>query len=311
MSKKILKKPPIDELKKYDAFVETDTAFQAHARLLQNKWLVFRKTTSDKLKGEANDESSNLLERGFYLLTSNIYKLVEKTLIVTSMEHASSIWSRLRSDMLSSQQLSFNMFGEMSFNLNLATEFFSKEFPNEIAEVTSVVYDYSSRKARPDWTTFDVYVEYTSFTGEERFLGIMVRYCEDLEHCDSSKATKLYQRYLAEYVRLAEASNYFKLGNYSEISQPPYDAIWRSHLLSYNMSQDSKLNRRGKFMILYPFNNDSCDSVIEQYQFKFLKDSAEDKSNFIVRDLNDFMRTIDAIAQSKWSKELIERYLVQ
>lgn len=311
MSKKILKKPPIDELKKYNAFIETDTAFQAHARLLQNKWLVFRKSTGDKLKGEADEESSNILERSFYFLTSNIYKLVEKTLIITSMEHASSIWSRLRTDMLSSQQLSFNMFGEMSFNLSLATDFFSKEFPEEIAEVTSVVYDYSSRKARPDWTTFDVYVEYTTPLGEERFLGIMVRYCEDLEEGDTVKASKLYQRYQEDYVRFANDSNYFRSTDYSEISQPPYDDIWRTHLLAYNMSQDSKLNRRGKFMVLYPFNNDSCDSVIEQYQEKFLKYPTEVESNFIVRDLNDFIKTIDKIAQSKWSQELIDRYLVE
>ena len=311
MSKKILKRPSIDELKKFNAYIETDTAFQAHARLLQSKWLVFRKSTSEKIKGESEDENATLLERGFYFLTSNIYKLVEKTLILTSMEHATSVWDRLKIDLLSSQQLSFNMFGEMSFNQSLATAFFSKMFPEEVSEVTSVVYDYSSRKARPDWTTFDVYVEYVSTAGEECFFGIMVRYCEDLEHGDSAKASKLYQRYQSEYTRMADESEYFSTQDYTKLSQPPYDEIWRTHLLNYNMSTDPKLNRQGRFLILYPFNNDLCDRVIDEYQKQFLKPSLWADSSFMVCDLNPFMRTIHAVAQSKWSQELIDRYLVE
>lgn len=311
MNKKILKRPPIEELKKYNAYVESDTPFQSHARLLQNKWLLFKKSAKDKLKGEAQDnENANLLEKSFLFLTSNIYKLVDKTMLMASREHAANVWDRFKNNLMSSQHLCFNLFGEMSFNLSLATEFFKRVLPDEVAEVTSVVYDYSTRKGKPDWTTFDVYVEYLSIAGEEKFLGIIVRYCENMRDEEEGKSLRLFYKYKDQYSALAGASGYFSSTNYQDMAILPYGEIWRKHLLCYNMSTDTKLNRRGELLVLYPFNNDPCDVVVREYKDRFLVDS-DKQSKFHAYDLNYFMRTIDQIAQSKWSKELVERYLVE
>lgn len=311
MNKKILKRPPLEELKKYNAYVPDDTAFQAHARLLQNKWLLFKENTKDRLKGETQDiENANLLEKSVLFLTSNIYKLVDKTMVMASREHAANVWDRFKNNLLSSQHLCFNMFGEMSFNLSLGTQFFSRVLPHEVAEVTSVVYDYSTRKGKPDWTTFDVYVEYISVSGEEKFLGIMVRYCENMKEEEEGKSLRLFHKYSEQYQALANDSGYFSLTDYKEMASPPFGEIWRAHLLCYNMSTDTKLARKGEFMVLYPYNNDPCDLVVRDYQERYLQ-SSEQKSKFYTFDLNFFMRTIDEIANSKWSKELVERYLVE
>lgn len=312
MANRIKRKPPIEELKKYNAYRESDTAFQAHARLLQSKWRTWKGYAMGKFKGEdiGNRIDTSLGEKGVNFLTTNISKVVDKALQLGSKDHAMIMMDRLRSNLLSSQPLCFNLFGEMSFNSDLATQFFQEIFPEEVAEVSSVVYEYSTRRGKPDYSAFDVYVEYTSLTGHDKFFGIEVKYSENMREESKEKALRTLNKHRAEYTQLTKKSGYFKSGVIGEISLPPYSQLWRDHMLCYNMSTDEKLNREGNFIVLYPFNNGSCDRVVRNYQNKYLINNNSEESHFIVCDLNDFILTLDSLVNSKWTKELIDRYIV-
>src|SRR5699024_3230973 len=124
MANRIKRKPPIEELKKNNAYRESDTAFQAHARLLQSKWRTWKGYDMSKLKGEdiGNRIDTSFREKGVNFLTTNISKVVDTALQLGSKDHAMIMMDCLRSNLLSSQPLCFNLFGEMSFNSDLATQ---------------------------------------------------------------------------------------------------------------------------------------------------------------------------------------------
>ena len=64
----------------------------------------------------------------------------------------------------------------------------------------------------------------------------------------------------------------------------------------------------GGFIFLYPFNNDQCGAGVRAYQ-KCLASSNEEVSKFYPRDLNDFIRILNKIHDTNWTRELVERYI--
>ena len=64
----------------------------------------------------------------------------------------------------------------------------------------------------------------------------------------------------------------------------------------------------GGFIFLYPFNNDQCGYGVHAYQ-TYLASSSENISKFYPRDLNDFIRTLNKIHYTNWTRELVERYI--
>ena len=64
-------------------------------------------------------------------------------------------------NLLSSQPLCFNIFGELKLNLNLATLLFKKIFPNIVDKITNIEFEYSPGRKKDkylnDGTAFDVF----------------------------------------------------------------------------------------------------------------------------------------------------------
>jgi hypothetical protein len=60
---------------------------------------------------------------------------------------------RIWNNLLSSQPLCFNMFGEKTDDPDLATRFLEKVLPGT---VTRVDFEYSTRRGQPDRSAFDV-----------------------------------------------------------------------------------------------------------------------------------------------------------
>jgi len=71
---------------------------------------------------------------------------------------------RIWNNLLSSQPLCFNLFGELHFDLELATKFFGQLFPGKIETVTSIKFEYSPGRGNKqyigDHSAFDVFIEY-------------------------------------------------------------------------------------------------------------------------------------------------------
>ena len=162
-------KPNIDIMKKYDIYVKSDTIFSANARLLQNKWRIRHNYKMGKYppmkKDYGNVLDSNLAkETKCNFLTEKIKILVEQEIEKSKISGALMDPIRMYCNLLSSQPLCFNIFGELKYNLIAATSLFKKLFPNIVDEIINIDFEYSpgrkNDKYLNDGTAFDVFIEY-------------------------------------------------------------------------------------------------------------------------------------------------------
>ena len=82
---------------------------------------------------------------------------------------------RIFDNLLSSQPLCFNLFGELTHNLHLASEVVSNLSDGRFTEVTSIAFEYSPGRGDArylnDRSAFDVFVHCRTADGGKGFLG--------------------------------------------------------------------------------------------------------------------------------------------
>jgi len=302
-----MKRPDEKELRKYNVYYKPDTDFASHARLLQSKW---REKNGWKMNDKPKSNYGNFVETVFAknekvnFLTDNIKRLVVKKITEIRSNGGLVGEPRIWNNLLSSQPLCFNLFGELYYDLDLATKFFKIIFPDKISTVTKIDFEFSSRRNNPDNSAFDVYVEYLH-NDRKYFFGIEVKYQENLFEESTAKAAENFERHRNEYTTLTNNSKYFIPNAIDHLQFVPLAQIWRDHLLAFNMTDD---NISGAFIYLYPFDNDECSKGVATYQ-KYLSSSKENESRFLPRNLNKFILTLNEIHDTKWTRELKERYI--
>ena len=302
-----MKRPDEKELRDYDVFYKSDTDFASHARLLQSKWRVSQglkmNNTPKSNYGNFVDTDIAKAEKANFM-TDNIKKLISEKLLEIRSKGGLVGEPRIWNNLLSSQPLCFNLFGELHYDLDLAARFFNKLFPNKISSVTKVDFEFSSKRNSPDNSAFDVYVEYL-YNEKKHFFGIEVKYQENLLEETSLKAAENFAKHKNEYIKLTDDSKFFQPNAIEKLQFAPLAQMWRDHLLAFNMTDK---NISGSFIFLYPFDNDECIKVVSTYQTLLASDS-EEQTKFYPRDLANFIRTLNEIHDTKWTQQLIERYL--
>jgi hypothetical protein len=296
-------RPTKEERIKFNVDYPPDTDFSAYARLLQSKW-------RDK-KGYPELKFGNFIEIEFAkstksnFLTDNIRQLVTQE-VANSKKTGGLIGEpRIWNNLLSSQPLCFNLFGELYFDLDLATKYFQRLFPNRLDEVLAVKFEYSpgrgDTKYIGDHSAFDVFVEYTK-GNKKGFIGIEVKYAESLKEETIGKASKNFKE---QYATLTNTCGLFKPDSVGFLRQPPLSQIWRDHLLCVATRQDYD---EGFFVFLYPSKNGHCQKGIDGYK-QYLAFDNDEKNCFYPRYLEDFINTLTTISTAVWTTELKVRYL--
>lgn len=302
--------------------VKGDTEFSSWARQLQNDWRIQKNFPIGTYKQKQKDGSLKVVELGNYIehqfaidkqenfLTDNIRKVVDYTL--KNREKGAKITkTRLYSNLLSSQPLSFNLFAELSLDLNLATQFFCEQFPNRMKAVTKIIFEHSDGRGDLEYTgdhsAFDVFVEFTTSNEKKGFIAIEVKYSESLNDTPSSHKPK--------YEELTNSSKLFKEGSMELLKQKPLQQIWRDHLLSIaHLKHHNKTYDDGFFVYLYPIKNKECNNGVEKYIQQFIsydnssKKYDEKATGFYLKDLKEFMLSLRQLNQSDWTEKLLLRY---
>lgn len=138
---------PNKELRiKYHTDYSDQSDFSAKARLLQSIWRTE--------KGFEFEKYGNFLpidfakRTGANYLTDSIFEIVKGEVKNAKKEGKVISEPRIWNNLLSSQPLAFNLFGELKQNLDLATVAFQELYPNlRIENVTKIDFEYSpSRK---------------------------------------------------------------------------------------------------------------------------------------------------------------------
>ena len=194
--RRIMIRPERKLLDKHDAYHKPDTEFAAYARLLQSRWREKKGYKKGKL-GNYLDPLEALQNKSNFL-TERIQTLVQYE--VYKSEHTGKFIStpRIWENLLSSQPLCFNLFGEMHFDLDLASRFFGSLFPSKVNSVTAVLFEHSPGRGKEEFTgdrsAFDVFIEYEDKKDKPGFIGIEVKYAESLRE-DKKKAAEIYRKH--------------------------------------------------------------------------------------------------------------------
>lgn len=296
-------RPTKDERKKFNVDYPQDTDFSAYARLLQSKWRDKKGFPELKLGNFLDIDFAKTTKSNF--LTDNIRHLVTAEIKNAKQTGGLIGEPRIWNNLLSSQPLCFNLFGELHYDLDLATKYFQRLFPNRLDTVTAVKFEYSpgrgDTKYIGDHSAFDVFVEYNK--GDKKgFIGIEVKYAESLKEETKDKANKNFKE---QYATLTNSCGLFKPDSVGFLRQPPLSQIWRDHLLSIATRQDYD---EGFFVFLFPSKNTQCQKGIDIYK-QYLAFDNDEQNCFYPCYLDDFINAITAISSADWTTELKQRYL--
>lgn len=207
---------------------------------------------------------------------------------------------RIYNNLLSSQPLCFNLFGELQQNLQLATEVFKKLCPDRVKQITAIEFEYSpgrgDEKYTGDRSAFDVYVEFLNMDGQKGFIGIEVKYHENLKN----KPAEMRER----YSKVARDMKCFKEECMDKLKTSPLEQIWRDHLLAGSLLNKGDFTD-GFFVFLSPEGNLHCQEAVEQYK----KCLTDEQRTFESWTLEEVVETIKQNTKDKWIDELFDRYL--
>jgi len=168
-------KPDKELRKKYKTYYYDKTDFAPNARLLQSIWRTENDFEFDKYGNFLKLDFAK--ETGANFLTNKIFEIVkfevENKHIDGKVIQEPRIWKNL----LSSQPLAFNLFGELKINKELATAIFKKLYPDRnIKSVTAIEFEYSPGRKKTKYTgdssAFDVFIEYKTEKDKKGFFGI-------------------------------------------------------------------------------------------------------------------------------------------
>lgn len=289
----------------FDVWVKSDSEFQRRARLLQSIWREskgFEKADVGKwMLGSRLSEADaaaghNFLTRHIGDVANHALKHREDGQVIEP--------GRLRKNLLSSQPLCFNLFGELvkPEDYNLAKQIFSELLRRPIKEINHLKFEYSPGRHRPeflnDGTAFDFYVEYILESGEKGFLGVEVKYHENL-----ASKEKLVPD--SRYHQLAARTGWFDHDPENQMGSSPLVQIWRDHLLAASMLQNRALNfSEGFYAIIYPQDNKACRDAVAKYQSLLVN-----KAPFFNWTLEDVHRLFSRHIKADWLVEIEKRYL--
>lgn len=295
----------INELARhYDAYIQSDgLGFRRKARVLQSIWreengypigLHRGRPLGSRLAMPWARETLN------NYLTDTIRSVVRHEVLHPS-KSAGKLYARPRifNDLLSSQPLCFNLFAELQRDLKLASAVFHSLTAGRSAEVTGIEFEHSPGRGDPRYTgdnsAFDVYVTFKTPARERGFIGIEVKYHENLQARPA--------RHRARYDDVADVMGCFREETGTRLREQPLQQIWRDHLLAgAHLHADDFSD--GLFAFLYPRENSHCAAAIEDYRI-----SLSNEHTFTVWTLDDVLETVRQYTSADWTAIFFDRYL--
>lgn len=289
--------------RKLDAFVASDNTFQRRARVLQALWrekngLKMGTRPSGERLGSRIDEAAAAEYRN--LMTPAAQRAVRNEL-ATQGEGKLIERTRLFSNLLSSQPLCFNLFGELQADLQLATAVARELWPTRVASVTAVRFEHSPGRGdlafTGDNSAFDVFFEHRTPEDKLGFIGIEVKYHEDLGVKEADHKDR--------YDEVAAKMGCFRKEKLDSLALRPLEQIWRDHLLLGSMLEDSATWSTGLYVFLYPQDNEPCARAAAEYRACLTPGA----TTFEALTLERLLDVIERHASGTWARDVRDRYL--
>jgi hypothetical protein len=288
------------------ALVGTDEPYQRIFRVRQARWRELAGLPIGDHRGvplgsrlampHARDTLANYL-------TDNIRSIVRAE-VVDGDRRVGKLYGepRIFNDLLSSQPMCFNLFGEMALDLALASRVFNALTSGRIERVTRIGFEHSpgrgDAKYTGDRSAFDVFVEYRRTAGKRGFLGIEVKYHENMKDRPGEHRDR--------YDEIATAMGCFEPGGLTRLRERPLQQVWRDHLLAGSLLLDVGAGYdEGVFVFLYPSENVRCLAAVEAYAACLLPGC----TSFVPWTLEAVVAAVHAARAGAWIGDFAGRYL--
>jgi len=205
---------------------------------------------------------------------------------------------RIFNDLLSSQPLCFNLFGELAFDLPLASTLISDLTDGRFTEVTSVAFEHSPGRGDPrylnDRSAFDVFLQCRTPSGAPAFIGIEVKYHENLVG-NPGEHKQRYDEVADQMGCCVEDRN--------ALQDAPLQQIWRDHLLA-GITRIADGFEDGLFVMLYPRDNPHVSDAVAAYRTQLT-----DQRSFAAWTLENLVGNLRKQSDSQWIDAFNDRYL--
>ena len=277
--------------------------FQTRARLLQALWRDQQGlpvgTMRGKLRG-AVVAMPHAKESLAAFLTPTIRAVVRREVLDASRAKG-KVFGRPRifNNLLSSQPLCFNLFGELAEDLPLASRVMADLTGGRVDQVTAIDFEHSPGRRDPRYTgdksAFDVFVSYELPSGRRGFVGIEVKYHEGLGDKEADHRDR--------YDEVADLMGVFKPDCRDTVKRRPLEQIWRDHLLAGALKTVDGYEA-GLFAFLYPAGNSRCAEAVAAYQ-----DCLSNPEGFTAWTLEDVVEAVRRHTTAPWVDAFFERYL--
>jgi hypothetical protein len=295
--------PPDDLLRSHHAFVKSDNPFQRTVRLRQTLWREKRGYRVGLHRGVPLGTRLQMPDAKTHLwnyLTEGIRDVVRAEVLGARRGDGKLFGEpRIFNDLLSSQPLCFNLFGELKLDLALAGRVLRRLVPGKIKTVHRIEFEHSPGRGDPRYTAdrsaFDVYVEYETIGGEKGFLGIEVKYHENLNDALAPHRER--------YDQVAQSMACFYASRLADLRMKPINQLWRDHMLAGSMLLADGW-KKGMFVVLYPAENTHAAAAIRKYQA-----CLADSTTFGSWTLESFIMSLEKESVVGWIGELKDRFL--
>jgi hypothetical protein len=280
--------------------------FQRRARMLQSLWRTERGYACGEhiARGKSRPLGSRLAmpwarDELANFMTERVREVVRSEVLDPHRSNGKLFGKpRIFNDLLSSQPLCFNLFGELRSDLPLASKLVERLTTGRFTDVVAVEFEHSPARSDArysnDRSAFDVFLECRTSRGGRAFLAIEVKYHENLAGPAATHRTR--------YDELAAQMGCFRSDATTVLQRPPLQQLWRDHLLSGAVRHVDGFED-AQFVVLYPRENEACRRAVEAYRA-----TLSDARSFDTWLLEDVLGFLAANTSAAWPALVFDRY---
>lgn len=300
---------PSDILQRHDVFLPMDNRFVSCARLLQSLWRQKRGLTLGSYKAESGlvtQLGSRLApshaRAGLGFLSKEIAAVVYRQLVQReygALYDENRLWGNL----LSSQGLTFNLFGKAKHDPAFAKAMFGRMFPSIDGEIEDILFEHSpgrwTSEFIDDGTAFDLLVTFIDKKKRRSFVAIEVKYTEQMVRGGRKTHTRLDQ--------LAQEAGLYKDPLAEALVKDPLAQLRAEHILANSMVRNGNFHQ-GYLCVVAPKGNREAWATVRNYE-KHLANSPNTSTPFISISVEDCIDAIATAGDTELAFDLAERYI--
>lgn len=246
-------------------------------------------------------------------LTKTVYKTVTNTLLDRNNISSGMIdENRLKFNLLSSQPLCFNFFGELIEDLEFGTQILQCWFP-EITKLNGVLFEYAPKeKVTDDNSAFDIAFEVENHFDQKGIIGLECKYTDSFSFKPKNSPvyygdinSKGHDRYteIFEKSKTSFSNDYYEYVRDKDINQ-----LFRNQLIAERILQNPSLDYEFVKTGLFCFHGDK-DAIDAGMKINSM---LTDSNRFQVITYRNFIETVQRLdldwQKREWTMKLWTRY---